>query len=213
MLLVDMSASTAFGTAEAAKREAAAEIAGVLAFNALRNSDKVGAILFTDQVETYIPPKKGAAHIWRVIKEIFTHEPRHRQTDIDGAVRYLNRVCRKKTVSFLISDFLDDAYQQALRITSRKHELIGVYLSDPGDFRLPEAGIITVEDFETGRTRLLDASNGQHRMAFARNCRRQQSRTLDNLKTADIDCVPISTEDDVADGLARYFRYREKRIR
>jgi uncharacterized protein (DUF58 family) len=112
MLLIDMSASQRFGTTDNLKLEVAAEIAAVLAFNAIRNNDRVGVILFTDRVEKYIPPKKGSAHIWRVTKEIFTFEPQHRRTDIDAAVAYLGKVSKKKTVSFVISDFLTNSWRK-----------------------------------------------------------------------------------------------------
>ncbi|MDD2390514.1 MAG: DUF58 domain-containing protein [Desulfobacterales bacterium] len=210
MLLVDMSASGSFGTTGSIKREAAAEIAGVLAFNAIKNNDKVGAVLFTDRVEKYIPPKKGSAHVWRVIREIFSFEPQHRQTDIQSAVRYLGRVCRKKTVSFLISDFLSPEYIRQLKIVSKKHELIGIVLSDPGEFRLPEAGILSVEDLETGGTAMLDASDANTRKLFAQQTICAYRTNLDRLKSADIDYVEISTSDHVVDPLLRYFRARGK---
>ena len=140
MLLVDLSASGRFGTVERTKQETAAEVAAVMAFNAIRNNDKVGAILFTDQVEKYIPPKKGSSHVWRVIKEIFTFMPIHSGTDLEGAVSYLGRVCRKRTVSFLISDFihpkLGGEVPLKLKSVSRRHEMIGILISDPGDRRV-----------------------------------------------------------------------------
>jgi uncharacterized protein (DUF58 family) len=129
---------------ESIKRETAAEIAAILAFNAIRNNDKAGAILFTDQVERYIPPKKGSAHVWRLIREIFTFRPEHAGTDLSAAVDFFGKVCRKRTVAFLISDFLtqDFGRASALRIKSaaRKHELISVLISDPGEFKLPDGG-------------------------------------------------------------------------
>lgn len=211
MLLVDMSASGNFGTTDTVKREAAAEIAGVLAFNAIKNNDKVGAVLFTDRVEKYIPPKKGSAHVWRVIREIFSFEPQHRQTDIQEAARFLGRVCRKKTVSFLISDFLSPDYIHQLKIVSKKHELIGIVLSDPGEFRLPESGIVTAVDVETGSVMVLDASDPQTRNLYQHNALGQYKTRLAGLKSADIDYVEISTPDNVVNPLVRYFRSREKR--
>jgi len=213
MLLVDVSASGFFGTLESVKKETAAEIASVLAFNAIRNNDKVGVILFTDRVEKYIPPKKGSAHIWRVIKEIFTFVPRHKTTDIQHAIRYLGRVCRKKSVSFLISDFLSPNYSHQLKVASKKHEIIGVLLSDPGEFLLPDAGILCVEDFETGEVCLFDASDEKTRQNFKKRKKNEYQKTLETLKKADIDCIQISTADSVPDALTRYFRYRDKRKR
>jgi uncharacterized protein (DUF58 family) len=211
MLLVDMSASGYFGTRERTKQEVAAEVAGVLAFNAIRNNDKVGLILFTDRVEKYIPPKRGSAHVWRVIKEIFAFEPRHRKTDIQSAVGYLGRVCRKRTVSFLISDFLSPDYVRRLKIAGQKHELIGILLADPGEFCLPAAGILTVKDLETNEIYFFDASDTDTRRQFENRKTEEYQAVVATLKTSDIDCIEISTQDSVADVLTKYFKYRERR--
>lgn len=213
MLLVDMSASGYFGTTENLKMETAAEIASILAFNAIRNNDKVGAILFTDRVEKYIPPKKGSAHVWRVIKEMFTFRPEYKGTDIQNAVAYLGRVCRKKTVSFLISDFLAEDYVRQIRLASKKHELISVLLSDPGEFSLPDAGILSLQDFETGEFFYIDASDEETRRKFNVQKTHEYRDTLATLKSADIDCIEVDTAGSVADALTKYFRYREKRKR
>ncbi len=212
MLLVDMSASGGFGTGDSIKTEKAVEVAAVLAFNAIRNNDKVGAILFTDNVEKHIPPKKGSSHVWRLIREIFAFDPQGKGTDIQTAVSYLGRICRKRTISFLISDFLSGDYFKRLRVTSKKHELIGVLISDPGEFSLPEAGMILMEDFETGRHMFLDASdpNTQHRYQAKKH--QEYQKTLEQLKSADIDCIEISTRDVVTDALIKYFRYRKQRM-
>jgi uncharacterized protein (DUF58 family) len=212
MLLVDMSASGGFGTGESVKKEKAVEAAAVLAFNAIRNNDKVGAILFTDDVEKYIPPKKGSSHVWRVIREIFAFAPRQKGTDIQTAVSYLGRVCRKRTVSFLISDFLSGSYFKRLKVTAKKHELIGVLISDPGEFSLPEAGMVSLEDFETGKRLLLDASDPDTRHLYQTKRKEEYQKTLEQLKTADIDCIEISTKDVVTDALIKYFRYRKQRL-
>lgn len=213
MLLVDMSASLRFGTVDRLKQELAAETASIIAFNAIRSNDKVGAILFTDQVERYIPPQKGSAHVWRVIRTFFDHEPVHAGTDITEAIAYLGRVSRKRTVSFLLSDFMTDGYEKALRIAARRHEIVGVLLSDPGEFRLPRGGMVTVRDAETGRIRILDAWNRGVRKDFAAGRRRDYRRAEETLQRADVDCIRIGTDQSVAEALVRYFRYREKRGR
>ena len=217
MLLVDMSGSEGFGTTENLKKETAAEIASILAFNAIRNNDKVGAILFTDRVEKYIPPKKGSAHVWRVIKELFAFEPEHKGTDIREAVAFLGRVSRKRTISFLISDFLSPepsaTYIRRMKSISGKHELIAVMLSDPGEFHLPEAGILTIRDFETGQQLVLDASDASTRRSYHEQKTRDYAHTLQSLKNADMDCIEIHTAGSVVDALNRYFRIREKRKR
>ena len=213
ILLVDMSASGCFGTQENTKQETAAEIASILAFSAIRNNDKVGAILFTSGVEKYIPPKKGSTHVWRVIREIFSFEPIEKGTDIQNAVSYLGRVCRKKAVVFLISDFLSRDYLKRLSVASKKHELVGVLVSDPGDFSLPAAGILSVQDFETGQHVLLDASDETTRRRFFDYKKAEYRSTLENLKSAGIDGVEVSTSDSAADVLIKYFRRREKKKR
>ena len=212
MLLVDMSASGCFGTGENIKNEKAMEVAAVLAFNAIRNNDKVGAILFTDHVEKYIPPKKGSSHVWRVIRELFAFKPLRKGTDIQTAISYLGRVCRKRTVAFLISDFLSGDYIKRLKVTAKKHELIGVLISDPGEFSLPEAGLISIEDLESGERLLLDASDPKTRHLYQARKQEQYQKTLEQLKIADIDCIEIGTDDVVTDSLIRYFRYRRQRI-
>lgn len=213
MLLVDMSASGRFGTSGRMKIETAAEIASILAFNAIKNNDKVGVILFTDRVEKYIPPKKGSSHIWRVIKEIFTFRPEHTGTDIDDAIRFLGKVSRKKTVSFVISDFLATGYSKTLKIASKRHEIITVMLSDPNDFNLPEAGIFLAEDLESGKTFCIDASDKKSRERYTHLKHQEYNDSLELLKKADVDCIELSTTGSVADALVKYFRYRERKIR
>ncbi|GAB6094405.1 DUF58 domain-containing protein [Desulfatiferula olefinivorans] len=213
MLLVDMSASGKFGTAGRTKRETAAELAAILAFNAIRNNDKVGVILFTDRVEKYIPPKKGAAHIWRVIREIYTFSPEHAGTDIEGAVRFLGQVSRKKTVSFLISDFLDRGYVKKMNVASKRHELIAVLLSDARDAELPRKGLVTVRDFETGRRMYLDAADRRTREQFRLRKEKEYAETLESLKKIGVDCIELDSRAESADVLIRYFRYRERQAR
>ena len=217
MLLVDMSGSGRFGTTASIKRETAAEIAAILAFNAIRNNDKAGAILFTDQVERYIPPKKGSAHVWRLIREIFTFQPKHTGTDIVAAVDFLARVCRKRTVAFLVSDFLTEDFSRntTLRIKSatRKHELISVLVSDPGEFRLPDGGIIAFQDLETGAVRYIDASDRATRERYQIARQAVHEQILQTHRAMDTDCIEMPTDGDPADALVRYFRYRERRRR
>jgi uncharacterized protein (DUF58 family) len=217
MLLVDMSASGRFGTTERIKRETVAEIAAILAFNAVRNNDKAGAVLFTDQVERYIPPKKGSAHVWRLIREIFTFQPQNTGTDIVAAVEFLARVCRKRSVAFLISDFLTEDFGRAatLRIKSagRKHELISVLVTDPGEFRLPEGGIIAMRDLETGALRYMDAADRATRQKYRADRQALHERILQTHRRMDMDCIEMPTDGDAADALVGYFRYRERRRR
>jgi len=217
MLLVDMSASGHFGTLDTTKQEAAAEVAAILAFNAIRNNDKVGAILFTDRVEKYIPPLKGSSHVWRVIKEIYTFKPSHKRTDIPEAVAFLGRVCRKRAVAFLISDFISSEvpldFSLQFKSVSRKHELIGVLVSDPGEFTLPAGGLLALQDLETGKAFYLDAFDRRTQQRYEARQKDAYQRMLENLKRLKIDCIELSTAGSAADALTRYFRYREQRKR
>jgi len=217
MLLVDVSASGHFGTLDMIKQEAAAEVAAILAFNAIRNNDKVGAILFTDRVEKYIPPLKGSSHVWRVIKEIYTFKPSHKQTDIPEAVAFLGRVCRKRAVAFLISDFISSEvpldFSLQFKSVSRKHELIGVLVSDPGELTLPVGGFLALQDLETGAAFYLDAFDRRAQQHYEARQKDAYHRMLENLKRLKIDCIELSTAGSAADALTRYFRYREQRKR
>jgi uncharacterized protein (DUF58 family) len=217
MLLIDLSASNRFGTTLATKRDTIAETAAILAFNAIRNNDKVGAILFTDQVEHYIPPKKGSAHVWRVIREIFSYRPQGRGTEIGSAVDFLGRVCRKRSVSFLISDFIvpavDDSLRRRLRSGGRRHELIALMVSDPGEAVLPAAGIVAFEDLESGRRMYFDGADAGSRAAFSRLQEATQTATRNQLAALKLDTVALSTATEPADALVRYFRMRERRKR
>ncbi len=217
MLLVDMSASGHFGTRDTIKQEAAAEVGAILAFNAIRNNDKVGAILFTDRVEKYIPPLKGSSHVWRVIKEIYTFKPSHKRTDIPEAVAFLGRVCRKRAVAFLISDFISSEvpldFSLQFKSVSRKHELIGVLVSDPGEFTLPAGGLLALQDLETGAAFYLDAFDRRTQQLYEFRQKDAYRRMLENLKRLKIDCIELSTAGSAADALTRYFRYREQRKR
>ncbi len=219
MLLIDLSASNRFGTTLATKRDTIAETAAILAFNAIRNNDKVGAILFTDRVEHYIPPKKGSAHVWRVIREIFSFRPQGRGTEIGAAVDFLGRVCRKRSVTFLISDFLvpamaeDEGLRRRLRSGGRRHELIALMVSDPGELELPRGGMVAFEDLESGLRITFDGADARSREAFARRQSETQRATRRQLTALKLDTVALSTSTEPADALVRYFRMRERRKR
>lgn len=213
MLVIDMSASQMFGTFFGLKLEKAAEVASVLAFSAIKNNDKVGVIFFTDQVEKYIPPKKGTGHVWRLIKEIFTFVPQGRGTDISAALDFLSRVSRKRTTTFMISDFLDVNFDKRLRRVVQRHELISILLSDDGDFELPNRGIVTLSCFETGETVLLDASDKETRTLYRNRKYARHGIILETLKKNKVDCIELKTDDSVSDTLQLYFRRRERRMR
>lgn len=156
MLLVDMSGSLVFGSIDKTKQQIAAELSAILAFSALKNNDKVGMILFTDQIEKFIPPKKGKTHVLRIIREVLSFEPQGNRTDLRSALEYFNHTIKKKAIAFVISDFIDQGYEKILRIVGKKHDLIGVVLSDPREKEMIKSGIIKFQDAETGEIRYLD---------------------------------------------------------
>jgi uncharacterized protein (DUF58 family) len=211
MLLVDMSGSGEFGTTDRLKREAGVELAAVLAFNAIKNNDKVGALLFTDAVERYIPPKKGAAHVWRVIKEILDFDPVSRGTDLAAPAAYLSKVCRKRAVVFVISDFRAQGYEAALKRLAQRHDCIAARVSDPAEDSLPEAGILEVEDPETGRRGYIDCSDPGTRRIWALNQQRRALLAAETIKRANVDLVELATDSATVDILRAFFNARRTR--
>jgi len=213
MLLIDMSASLNFGTFSGSTLERAAEVASVLAFNAIKNNDKVGVIFFTDQVEKYIPPKKGSSHIWRVIKEIFTFSPQGRGTHISVALDYLAKISKKRSFVFVLSDFLDDGYLKSLRTLGQKHEMIGVRIYDKGGFNLPVKGILTLSDFETGQRIVFDGFHKKTQQEFTAIKAADHRKTVKLFSMAKSDIIELETSASVSDTLLAYFRFRERRFR
>src|SRR5580692_4562571 len=173
LLLVDMSASGRFGSRVQEKRELAAEIAAVIAFSAIRNNDRVGLVIFTDDVEHFVPPKKGKKHVLRVISEILSFQPRSRRTNLATALQFVGRIARRRAVTFLISDFLAPpaTYERALRITARRHDLVPVSVTDPLEHALPNVGLVELEDPETGEIVVFDTSGPESR-AFSRDAKK-----------------------------------------
>jgi uncharacterized protein (DUF58 family) len=211
MLLIDMSASLNFGTHSGSKLEKVAELASVLAFNAIKNNDKVGVIFFTDQVEKYIPPKKGSAHIWRVIKEIFTFAPQGMGTDIACVLDFMAKISKKRSFAFVISDYLSPAYEKSLRLLNRRHEVVGMRVFDDGAFHLPSAGIVRVKDFETGEETRMDAGSKKVRQWYTDQRQKIHALTESVFSKARVDLVDVTTADSVSDVLTRYFMLRESR--
>ncbi|RMG18694.1 MAG: DUF58 domain-containing protein [Deltaproteobacteria bacterium] len=211
MLLVDLSASGDFGSVDKSKNEVAAEIAALLAFSAIQNNDRVGAILFTDEVERLIPPKKGRKHVLRLITEILTFRPQHRGTDLAGALEYHQRVMHRSSVTFLISDFLDEGWEKALRLCARRHDLIPVVLRDPWEEHLPAVGMVLAEDAETGVPMVLDTGSPRLRKAYAALQHRYRLRLAHEFKRLDLDHVEVRTDHDYVGPLVAFFRSRARR--
>ncbi len=212
LLLLDLSGSNLFGTREKFKRELIAEVAGMLAFLAIRTNDKVGAILFSSQVERYIPPKKGASHVWRLIKEIFTYEPRDLTTNIDAVFTYLNRVVKRHAIVFLISDCLDTNFDKSLKLTAKKHDLTIIRISDPAEQELPNLGLITFKDPETGEVTLINTGSKNLRDRWRRSQQEKSIYLSDLLKRAGVDIVELHTNGPVVEPLMRLFDTRRRRL-
>ncbi len=210
-LLVDASGSQLFGTQNQRKREAAAELAALIAFSAIKNNDRVGLITFTDKVETFIPPKKGRKHVLRVITQILGQEVEARGTDLDVALEHLSRITRKKAVVFLISDFLDSGFEKALDIANRRHELVPVVVTDPLEEKVPNVGLVHLEDPETGRTVTVDTTSKRVRNAFERAAAEQRARREQVFRRLKIDFVNVRTDEDHIAPLIKYFRSRTRR--
>ena len=212
MLLVDVSASGLFGSIELSKRELAAEVASILAFSAINNNDKVGLLLFTNEVELFIPPKKGRLHTLRLIREMLYFEPKGRGTNLAGALDYMNRVISRRAVVFLISDFMAPDFTKALTVTSRRHDLVAMPVTDPGESELPDVGIVTLEDAETGAQIDVNTSSRAVRRGFF-ELNEERMRTLDRLlRSRRVDVVHLSTAEDYLIPLRAFFDQRERRL-
>ncbi len=213
MLMVDASRSAEFGTFLQMKGEISAEICALLAFSAIKNNDKVGLIIFTDKIEKFVPPKKGKAHVLRVIRELLYYKPESTKTDISLALEYMSRVVTRRAVSFIISDFQAEDYEQALRIAGRRHDLIAVTITDPRELDLPNVGFIELEDAETGETILVDTTDPALRSAFAGSAISVSGKREKLLQKINIDRIDIRTDRPYAEPLIRFFRMRAKRFR
>jgi uncharacterized protein (DUF58 family) len=210
MLAVDISPSQAFGSGAQSKREVAAEIAAVLALSALRHNDKVGLVCFTDRIETVVPAKKGLRHALRIVRELLYREPEGRGTDITQAVDYANNLLHRRSIIFLLSDFQDRGYERLLRVAGRRHEIIAVTATDPRELALPNAGLIEVEDAETGETFLLDTGNKKLRARYAARAAALRDERRQALKAAQIDAIEVSTAEPYVTPLLAYFNRRAR---
>ena len=213
MLLVDVSSSGEFGTFEQMKGEIAAEICALLAFSAIKNNDKVGLIIFSDQVEKFVAPKKGKSHVLRVIREILYHEPQGTQTNIAEALEFLSRVTRRRSVVFLVSDFISSGYEKALQIANKRHDIVSVTISDPREIDLPNVGFIELEDAETGETFLVDTSSLDVRKEFAAATNTAVIEREKLFRSLNVDYIDIRTDQSYIEPLIRFFRMRAKRFR
>ena len=213
MLVVDASSSGSFGSVKQFKDEIAVELCALLAFSAIKNNDRVGLIIFTSEVEKYIPPKKGKNHVLRVIRELLYFRPSKKGTNIAEAIGFLNKVLTKKSVVFCISDFIAAGFEPALQVASRRHDLIAVPVIDPRELDLPDIGLVEFEDPETGETALIDTRDKKARDLF----KTMAGKRVDSLRKFflknGIDEIPVSTESDYVESLVKFFKKREKLVR
>jgi uncharacterized protein (DUF58 family) len=219
MLVVDVSGSGLFGSRDQSKRELAAEIASVLAFSAIRNNDKVGLLLFTDDVEKFIPPRKGRGHVLRVIREVLYFEPKRRGTDLPHALEFMGRVLPHKAIAVVISDFLipdgngtlPSQTQTALRMANRRHDVVAVHIADRYELELPALGRLVLEDAETGEIVELNTAHAASRDAFALRQEKQYAEVARQLRSSGIDSIQLRTDEPYAVALGKFFEGREKR--
>lgn len=208
MLLIDVSRSNQFGTRNRFKSDLITELSAVLAFSAISNNDKVGVIFFSNKVEKFMPPKKGRSHILRIIRELVDYKPVESKTDISEALRYLTNAIKKRCTTFLLSDFIDDNYEQAIRIASNKHDLVAMQILDEGDDKLPEVGMILVKDPETGTTHYLDTMDKKVKKNYQDWWHKQYQKSLEQFKKAGVDHVQLYTHKDYVQSLTALFKRR-----
>lgn len=211
LFAVDVSGSHVFGSTQRSKAETAAELACLLALSAVKNQDNVGLMLFSDRIRTYIPPRKGRTAVLRIVREVLAAEETREGTNIRAALEFLAHVQKRRAVVFLLSDFLDSGYDDALRIAARRHDLICCPINDPHEQTLPAAGILELEDAETGERYLVDTSDPQCRAAFAEKAEKRQAALLQMFRRNRIDALPLSTDTSVVDAVRKLFLQRQAR--
>lgn len=212
MLLIDISGSNNFGTNTSFKLDVITEIAAVLAFSAIQNNDKVGVIFFSDKIEKFIPPKKGSSHILRIIRELVDFKADNKGTNIAEALKFLTNAIKKRCTAFLISDFMCDHYNDALKIASNKHDLIAIRISDEREMNLPNVGMVQLKDAETGEIIWVDTSSKEVRNHFARNAKYFANKVQDIVKKSGVDMAEITTGEDYVIPLMKMFKKREGRL-
>ena len=213
LVAVDCSGSQQFGTRTQQKREVAAELAAVLAFSAISNNDRVGLVQFTDRVERFVPPRKGTRHVLRLIRDVLFYQPIHRGTSLREGLDFLNRVLHRRTIVFLLSDFLDSGYEASFKRTGRRHDFIAVRIVDPREEELPAVGLLELEDTESGERLLLDTNSAAARLAFRSAAQRRREELTQLTRRTRVDLIEVSTAGGHLDALIRFFRLRERRLR
>ncbi len=212
MLLVDASSSGEFGTFEQMKGEIAVEICALLAFSAIKNNDKVGLIIFTDKIEKFIPPRKGKSHVLRVLRELLYFKPEDRKTNIALALEYLNRVIRRRSVAFLVSDFLSTDFDKAMRLANKRHDMVALHIVDPRELELPNVGYLELEDLESGEQMLVNTRDDRVRRIFREKASVAMLNQEKLFKQMNVDSIVIRTDRSYVEPLVTFFRMRAKRF-
>ncbi|PZR29738.1 MAG: DUF58 domain-containing protein [Citrobacter freundii] len=210
MLLVDISASSKFGTVHATKRDIITELGAVLSFSAVNNGDKVGVIFYSDKVEAYLPPKKGRDQALFIVRQLLSKEPKGNGTQLTAALRYFNNCTKQKSIAFILSDFIDANYDDALRIAAKKHDVVGIKVYDRMDMKLPDAGLIQIQDAETGKMKWIDSSSEFVRESYQQEFFRITEYSTQTFKKAGSDLLHLQTGDDYVKVLQRFFLSRNK---
>ena len=211
MLMVDVSSSGEFGSNGKLKNEISAEVASILAFAAIRNNDKIGLIVFSNKIEHYIPPKKGKAHVWNIIRTILNYQPEGRLTDLNIPLEYLLKIQKRKCIAFLISDFQATNYETNVKLARQKHDLVAISISDPRERDLPKVGLINLRDSETGETLLIDTDNREMIKLLTTYEQEKRNKFKKLFRSIGVDTIEIDTDGSLVEPIIRYFKIREKR--
>lgn len=211
--IVDVSASQNFGTVSSLKKERVAEIIALLSFSALSNKDKVGMIMFSDQLEKYLPARKGRNKALEILRDVLYLEPKHTGTSLDGAFTFALRILKKRSVVFILSDMMDSGYQKSLRLLAQKHDVIALQVLDEAELVLPDAGILNIRDPETGETLYVNSSHGSVRKAYEAAVKKQQQALAKDLKSMQVDHILMRNRDSQVKALRSFFEERKRRRR
>ncbi len=211
MLMVDLSGSQMFGSLSKTKQRVAAELSAILAFSALKNNDKVGLILFTDKVEKFVPPRKGNSHVLRIVREVLSFEPEGNKTNLRSALEFMNGAIKKRSIVFLLSDFMDDGYEKILRVVGKKHDLIGVVLDDRRESEIPKMGFIKLTDAETNQERWIDTSSTRVQESLRKRRQEVQAKRKSLFISSRLDSIYVQAGVNYIAPLVNFFKMREKR--
>jgi len=211
MLIVDVSASGFFGTGESLKSDIMIELASILSFSAIKNNDKVGLLLFSDKIEEFIPPKKGKSHVLRVIREMIYHKAKDRKTDISIALEHIQKVLKRKSIIFLLSDFWDDSYQQTMKLINKKHDLINIQILDKAEIAIPKLGMVKFHDAETQKSAWIDTKNKQVQNISTKYIQNKNKVIKEFCKKNKIDFISIDTDEGYLNPLEQFFSSRMHR--